>query len=86
MENLVNIVVDASGSMGEDEKNAVVKYLLNGISSAMSAVRPNLAPKSSFLNASKPTLTATPSLLALFSFLGRVKELVKASAITVPWR
>lgn len=27
----INIIVDASGSMGEDEKNAVVKYLLNGI-------------------------------------------------------
>lgn len=29
----INIIVDASGSMGEDEKNAVVKYLLNGMSS-----------------------------------------------------
>lgn len=27
----VNIVVDASGSMAEDDKNAVIKYLLNGI-------------------------------------------------------
>lgn len=34
MEKVVNIIVDASGSMCEDEKNAVVKYLLNGISSA----------------------------------------------------
>lgn len=34
MEKVINIIVDASGSMGEDEKNAVVKYLLNGISSA----------------------------------------------------
>lgn len=29
----INIIIDASGSMGEDEKNAVVKYLLNGMSS-----------------------------------------------------
>ena len=27
----VHIVVDASGSMAEDDKNAVIKYLLNGI-------------------------------------------------------
>lgn len=27
----INIIVDASGSMMEDDKNAVVKYLLNGI-------------------------------------------------------
>lgn len=32
MGKIVNIVVDASGSMAEDDKNAVVKYLLNGIS------------------------------------------------------
>ncbi|MCM1233238.1 MAG: VWA domain-containing protein [Ruminococcus flavefaciens] len=32
MSKTVNIVVDASGSMAEDDKNAVVKYLLNGIS------------------------------------------------------
>lgn len=31
----INVIVDASGSMGEDEKNAVVKYLLNGMSSAV---------------------------------------------------
>jgi von willebrand factor type A domain len=31
----VNIVVDASGSMAEDDKNAVVKYLLNGICNVM---------------------------------------------------
>lgn len=31
----INIIVDTSGSMAEDEKNAVVKYLLNGISSAI---------------------------------------------------
>ena len=31
----INIIVDASGSMGEDEKNAVVKYLLNGMSSVL---------------------------------------------------
>lgn len=31
MSKTVNIVVDASGSMAEDDKNAVVKYLLNGI-------------------------------------------------------
>ena len=34
MEKVINIVVDASGSMAEDEKNAVVKYLLNGICNA----------------------------------------------------
>lgn len=34
MKKIVNIVVDASGSMVEDGKNAVVKYLLNGIISA----------------------------------------------------
>lgn len=34
MSKIVNIVVDASGSMMEDDKNAVVKYLLNGISNA----------------------------------------------------
>ncbi len=27
----IKIIIDASGSMGEDEKNAVVKYLLNGM-------------------------------------------------------
>ena len=32
---MVNIVVDASGSMAEDDKNAVVKYLLIGISHAV---------------------------------------------------
>ena len=32
MRKIVNIVVDASGSMSEDDKNAVVKYLFNGIS------------------------------------------------------
>lgn len=31
MSRIVNIVVDASGSMAEDDKNAVVKYLINGI-------------------------------------------------------
>lgn len=31
MSKVVSIVVDASGSMIEDDKNAVVKYLLNGI-------------------------------------------------------
>lgn len=31
MGNIINIVVDASGSMTEDDKNAVVKYLINGI-------------------------------------------------------
>lgn len=31
MNKIVNIVVDASGSMVEDDKNGVVKYLLNGI-------------------------------------------------------
>lgn len=35
MSKIVNIVVDASGSMAEDDKNAVVKYLLNGISNIM---------------------------------------------------
>lgn len=35
MGKTVNIVVDASGSMAEDDKNAVVKYLLNGISNIM---------------------------------------------------
>lgn len=35
MSKTVNIVVDASGSMVEDDKNAVVKYLLNGISNIM---------------------------------------------------
>ena len=35
MSKTVNIVVDASGSMAEDDKNAVVKYLLNGISNIM---------------------------------------------------
>ena len=34
MKKIVNIVIDASGSMVEDGKNAVVKYLLNGIISA----------------------------------------------------
>jgi len=28
---VINVVVDASGSMMEDDKNAVVKYLINGI-------------------------------------------------------
>jgi hypothetical protein len=28
---IINIVVDTSGSMTEDDKNGVVKYLLNGI-------------------------------------------------------
>ncbi len=27
----INVIVDASGSMAEDDKNAVVKYLINGI-------------------------------------------------------
>lgn len=31
MNKIVNIVVDTSGSMSEDDKNAVVKYFLNGI-------------------------------------------------------
>lgn len=31
MNKIVNIVVDTSGSMAEDDKNAVVKYFLNGI-------------------------------------------------------
>lgn len=31
MGKIVNVVVDASGSMAEDDKNAVVKYLINGI-------------------------------------------------------
>lgn len=35
----INVIVDASGSMGEDGKNAVVKYLLNGMASV---VRNNL--------------------------------------------
>ena len=35
MGKMVNIVVDASGSMAEDDKNAVVKYLLIGISHAV---------------------------------------------------
>ena len=35
MSKTVNIVVDASGSMAEDDKNAVVKYLLNGISNVI---------------------------------------------------
>ncbi len=35
MSKTVNIVVDASGSMSEDDKNAVVKYLLNGICNIM---------------------------------------------------
>lgn len=28
---IINIVIDASGSMAEDGKNAVVKYFLNGV-------------------------------------------------------
>lgn len=35
----INVIIDASGSMGEDEKNAVVKYLLNGM---FSVIRNNL--------------------------------------------
>ena len=35
MSKIVNIVVDASGSMVEDDKNAVIKYLLNGICNVM---------------------------------------------------
>lgn len=35
MSTTVNIVVDASGSMAEDDKNAVIKYLLNGICNVM---------------------------------------------------
>lgn len=35
MSKTVNILVDASGSMAEDDKNAVVKYLLNGISNVI---------------------------------------------------
>lgn len=31
MGKIINIVVDTSGSMAEDDKNGVVKYLLNGI-------------------------------------------------------
>ena len=31
MGKVINVVVDASGSMAEDDKNAVVKYLINGI-------------------------------------------------------
>lgn len=31
MSRIINIVVDASGSMAEDDKNAVVKYLINSI-------------------------------------------------------
>ena len=31
MGKVINVVVDASGSMVEDDKNAVVKYLINGI-------------------------------------------------------
>jgi hypothetical protein len=31
MNKIINIVVDTSGSMAEDDKNAVVKYFLNGI-------------------------------------------------------
>lgn len=31
MSKIINIVVDASGSMAEDDKNAVVKYLINSI-------------------------------------------------------
>ncbi|MDO5519828.1 MAG: VWA domain-containing protein [bacterium] len=34
MEKVINIIVDASGSMAEDDKNAVVKYMLNGICNA----------------------------------------------------
>lgn len=39
MNKIVNIVVDASGSMAEDDKNGVVKYLLNGINNI---IEPNL--------------------------------------------
>ena len=35
MSKTVNIIVDASGSMAEDDKNAVIKYLLNGICNVM---------------------------------------------------
>lgn len=35
MSKKVNIVVDSSGSMKEDDKNAVVKYLLNGINNIL---------------------------------------------------
>lgn len=35
MNKKINIVVDSSGSMSEEDKNAVVKYLLNGISNVM---------------------------------------------------
>ena len=35
MSKTVNILVDASGSMAEDDKNAVIKYLLNGICNIM---------------------------------------------------
>lgn len=31
MGRVINIIVDASGSMAEDDKNAVVKYLINSI-------------------------------------------------------
>lgn len=34
MSKIINIIVDASGSMAEDEKNAVVRYLINGICNA----------------------------------------------------
>lgn len=34
MGNIINIVVDASGSMTEDDKNVVAKYLINGICNA----------------------------------------------------
>jgi len=35
MSKKVNIVVDSSGSMKEDDKNAIVKYILNGINNIL---------------------------------------------------
>ena len=31
---MINIVIDSSGSMQEDDKNAVIKYLLSSINNA----------------------------------------------------
>ncbi|WP_300276173.1 VWA domain-containing protein [Peptacetobacter sp.] len=34
MKKIINIIIDSSGSMMEDDKNTIVKYLINGICSA----------------------------------------------------
>lgn len=34
MKKVINIIIDSSGSMAEDDKNTVVKYLINGICNA----------------------------------------------------